>query len=779
MSAFVLTVSIGVNLLVFTVVNALWIRPLPFPEPERVVTLPGVMFTDVDGPQLRVFEGGVAGQVVTSDTQEGVRPRMRIAGVGQDLETLGVTSGYFKVLRLAIRGRSLAADDDRDGAEPVAIISDRLWAQAFGRRTEVIGTVLRAEPVPIKIIGIAPPKFHGARRGEQADLWIPISLVRRLAPPDWSGNLSMMLLARLGPGQTAATTQQRLESMTPNVIRLFKTAVTPLTEVFGTPESPTSVIREGDSLLVVSGLAMLVLLGGCGTIAALVLTHYERRRAELALKMALGAGRRRLLLELVRDLALVAATGTAGATVVADLGVRVVPALSLPGGVNIGRLDLSIDWRVSAVAIAATAVTLFLAAALPLARATRPCLWGELLAGPSATTLGSLRVRQALLALQVCLTIIVLVSAGLFVRAVMHGFGNAAGFDVDRTVFVSVQEGAPFRHAPADRKAFAAERSARLTSVLGELSGVNEVAEGISPIGPVASGSLPDRRTVVVQDREYQLLVGVLQGSPNLLSALGVPILAGRALTAADSEAPVPRPAVITRSLAEQLWPGRGALGETLSLPQLRGGSRYLVVGITRDLAFGSLARPGSGVVVVAGPGTSATVASFVIRTDHPEMVSGIVHRTIKGQVVRVATGREIVARDIGRQRLGAWFFSAFGLAALVLGVGGAFGLVAYLAESRRREFGVRVALGATMADLLRHALFVALGPVSAGVVAGLALGGVISHIFGALLVGVSALDVATYLGVAVTMLSCAAVAALAAAWRLRRTSPAAALRAP
>ena len=685
---------------------------------------------------------------------------------GRISKTLGVTPDYFRVLRLAIRGRDFSADDDRDGAEPVAIISDRLWGRAFGRRTEVIGAVLPAKPVPIKVIGVAPPGFEGARRGERADLWIPTSLVHRLAPAEWAGHgLPMMLFARLGHGQTVRTTEQRLESLAPGMFRAFRPPVTPLSEVFGTPETPTLEIREGGSLLVVSGLAMLVLLCGCATIAALVLMHYERRRAGLALKMSLGAGRRRLVFELVRDLSLVAATGTAGGILVAVVGARVVPALSLPGGVNIGRLDLSIDWRVCGVAIAATAVTLVLAAGLPLARATRLRLAGELLAGSSATTLGSLRVRQALLAFQVCSTIIVLVAAGLFVRAVMHGFGNATGFDVERTVFVSVPKGTLFPEAA---------EAARVMPALGRLPGVSEVAEGISPIGLSASRSLSNPRTVTVQDREYRLLVGVLTGSSNLLSALGVPILAGRPLTAADSTVAAPYPAVITRSLAERLWPGGRALGETLSLPQLRR-SRYLVVGIARDLAFGSLTSPGIGVVVSAGPGTGS---SFVIRTDHPEIVSGMVSRTIKGQVVRLATGREVVAQDIGRQRLGAWLFSGFGLAALLLGVGGAFGLVAYLAESERREFGVRMALGADPQHLVRHGLIAGLRPVSAGVAVGLALGAIVSRLFSALLVGVSAMDAVTYLVVGVTMLSSDAIAALAAAWRLRRTSPSDALRA-
>jgi len=212
-------------------------------------------------------------------------------------------------------------------------------------------------------------------------------------------------------------------------------------------------------------------------------------------------------------------------------------------------------------------------------------------------------------------------------------------------------------------------------------------------------------------------------------------------------------------------------------MPQRRGGGSYVIVGIAGDLAFGSLAQPGSGVVVLANEDTGM-ISNFVIRTDHPEMVAGIVRRTIKGEVVQAATGREVIARDIGRQRLGAWFFSGFGLAALLLGVGGTFGLVAYLAESRRREFGIRLALGPDISHLVRRGPAAALPPVSAGVAAGLILAGIVSQGFEAFLVGISALDPVAYLLVAVAMLSCAAIAALAAAWRLRRTNPSDALRA-
>jgi predicted permease len=782
MSTFVLAVSIGINLLVFTVVNALWIRPLPFPEPERVVTILNELGGSIKAA-ARIFEGGAAGQVMTTDTNAGLRPQIEIAG--QVPETLCVTSGYFRVLGLTIRGRDFTPEEEQDGAEPVAIVSDRLWSRALARRADVIGAVLPAKPLPIRVIGIAPPGFEGARRGERADLWIPTGLVRRLAPADWKGNsLPLMVFARLGPSQTASMVERRYREVYPPgyLDRLSKISpdllptVTPLTEVYGTPETRTLMIHEGNAFLVVSGLAMLVLLAGCATLAALILVHYERRRPEFALKIALGAERWRLVFELARELTWVGVVGSASGILVAILGSRLVPALGLPGGVDIGRLDLSIDWRVCAVAIIATALTLLVAAARPVLRSTHLRLAGEILSGPSMTSLALHRVRQTLLAFQVCATIVVLVAAGLFVRAVNYGFGNAPGFDVDRTVFVSVQEGSPAARAYVDRNALIIERAARLTSALRELPGVSVVAEGISPIGPDASSILIVPNTVKVQDREYQLRVGRLTGSPELLSALGVPILTGRPLTTADVE-PVPHPTVITRSLAERLWPDGGALGQTLRMPQLRGGP-YVVVGIARDLKFGSLAQPGSGVVVTAGLGNSTIVSNFVIRTDHPGMVVGMVRRTIKGEVVRVATGREVVARDIGRQRLGAWFFSGFGLAALLLGVGGAFGLVAYLAESRRREFGIRLALGADMSHLVRRGLAAALAPVSAGVAAGLILAGIVSQVFEAFLVGISALDPVSYLLVALTMLSTTTIAALAAAWRLRRTNPSDALRA-
>jgi putative ABC transport system permease protein len=781
MAIFVLAVAVGVNLLVFTIVNALWIRPMPFPDPERVVTVTERTWTRLEAPQLRIFAGGIAGQLDATGWNAGLRPKIDIGG--RFPETLGVTSGYFNVLQLPIRGRDFSPGDELEGAEPVAIISDRLWSVAFARRDDVIGAVVPTQPVSLRVIGVAPPDFSGARRGEQVDVWIPTAVVRRLAPPDWKGPLSLMVLGRLGPDQNVAMADQRFWELLDPRDREFLEAleirmarrprVVSVADVFGTPDTRTFMINERDGALVVSGLALLVLLGGCATIAALVLVHYERRRAELAVKMSLGAGRGRLIREMLRDLSLVGIAGTAGGLLVAALGTRAIPAMSLPGGVDIGRLDLSIDWRVCAVAGAATLGTLFLAAIFPLARATRPRLASELVGNASSTTLASQRARQALLALQVCATIIVLVSAGLFVRAVVHGFGGGPGFDVDRTVFVSIQERAPWNTGSGYRPEANVQRIERLRQALREIPGVEEVADGLPPIG---SGDRFVIKKLKAQDRELDVSAAQLRGSPEMLSVLGVPIVRGRSLTAADPRA-APHAAVITESLARRLWPDGDPLGQPLRAPVSRYGP-FTVVGIARDFAFGSLTDPGEGAVITAQPNLNGVTSSFIVRTEQPVPVAAAISRTIEAQVVTVATGRETVARDIGRQRLGAWFFAGFGLAALVLGVGGAFGLVAYLAESQRKEFGVRVALGASMGHIVRRSLAAALLPVAAGVACGLFAAALVSRLFTSLLTGISPLDGPTYVAVAVTTLGCTAIAALAASWRLRRTNPADALRA-
>jgi predicted permease len=730
----------------------------------------------------------VAGQVVTSGELASLQPRLALERVGAETETLAVTSQYFRLLGQQIRGRDFTRDDNRFGAEPVAIISDRLWSRT-GRSRDIIGAVAAARPLPVRIIGIAPPGFQGARRGEDADVWIPSNLAARLAAGGGPSavledSIPCMVFARLHPGQTTLDAKRRFVQDAVGERDRFsmeRVAIVPLAEVYGTPNSRSIVIREHGATRVVAGLAGLVLVAGCATLMTLVLVHYERRRREFAVRISLGASRKRLVADLSRELGWLAGAGTATAVLVATWSLRALPALSLPGGVDLSRLDLSIDWRVLVAALSTTALTLVVAALLPMSRFTRRSLVADLVAAGSTTPASSQRLRQMLLMLHVSLTIVVLVSAGLFVRAVIHGFRAGAAFDVNRTLFVDVQV-VPLASSATDmtaRAAFIAERTQRLTEGLRALPGVNTVATGYLPIGANQARSASAPRAVVTRSERRELRLGVLLGSQELLAALGVPVLKGRALTAADGAAR-PRPAVVTASLAGTLWPNEEPFGQTLSLSGRFG--TFTVVGVSADFAYGSLSQQTTG-VIVSVQADSGVQPPFVVHADRPEMLLEPIRKLVKDVVpdvprLELSTGRDIVARDLGRQRLGAWFFSGFGLIALVLGSGGAFGLVAYLAESRRREFGVRMALGATPRDVVWRGVTAALMPVSMGAAAGLVFAVLVTRVFVSSLIGLSRFDPLTYVSVAMLMVGSPAAAGLAAAWRLRRLAPSEALRA-
>jgi uncharacterized protein YceK len=275
-------------------------------------------------------------------------------------------------------------------------------------------------------------------------------------------------------------------------------------------------------------MTALVLVAGCATLMSLVLVHYERRRRELAVRLALGASRARLIVTMGREMTLLAALGIAIAVAGSQWSLAAAPSLSLPGGVVLDRLDLTIDWRIVAAAIGTTVMTLMAAALLPVSRFTKSSLVTNLVGSCATATTSSHRLRQWLLGVHVAATIVVLVAAGLFVRAVAHGFDVGAGFDVDRTVFLRAQLAAPFIAAGgADaHTALITSRRLRLEEALRKLPGVEIVASGSSPIGPDQTRQLLRPRTLQARDKQHAVHIGAMPGSPEQLRALGVPCCA-------------------------------------------------------------------------------------------------------------------------------------------------------------------------------------------------------------------------------------------------------------
>jgi hypothetical protein len=828
-----LSLAIGANLVVFTIVNAVWLRPRPVHDPATVVIVTGDAGSTGSSETFFFAEGGlqnwvrdvpafsgVAGQVMTSGIAAALRPRIMLEQSGRTVETLGVTPEYFSVLGLPILGRDFTSADDRYSSAPVAIISDRLWRSAFGGRAEIIGRTVDAKPMPLQIIGIAPADFGGARLGENADMWIPRNLVPRVSsvpmatdglPGMPEGAVGMIGIARLRPSVSVAEAQRLVNKH--NAPRPERLVVVPLASVFGSPEHRTLIVNEDRVLSVISLTAALVLLGGCATLMAVVLVHYERRRRELATRLALGASGGRLLRRLVAELAWLVSAGCAGALLLTYWSIGAVPALDLPEGISLARVDLSIDWRVAAAALAATSVTMVLAACVPLMRFSRDQLARDLVGSSATPHTGSLRVRKVMLGAHVAATVVVLVAASLFIRAVQHGFSRGAGFDADRTLFVSAQVGTPYDAstlarnerlrglAPAaslkERMATTARRSAelkvrwqavsrRLLTALEDLPGIIVLAIGRAPLGLDQSAQLAQPRFVETGDLRLDIPVASLSVTPAFIDAMGLEVTAGRPLSASDVRRPgVAIPVLATASLTSKLWPGQSPLGRRVHASYEAPRVEYEIVGVVRDFAFGSLRYESPAVFITAMTLDDAfsTSANFVIRTASPEQLKDPIRRIITDLVpdsphVSIATGRELIAVDLGRERLGAWLFSGFGLVALVLGVVSVFGLVAYLAESRLREFGVRIALGATPANILKIALSAGLAPATVGVVIGLSGAAGLAKMAESFLVGIGRFDYVSYLTATAIALLATAAAGLAGARRLRRNSPLDALRA-
>jgi ABC-type antimicrobial peptide transport system permease subunit len=757
----------------------------------------------------------VAGQVMTSGWNEVLTPRVMFETTDRPPETIGVTSEYFGVLGLTIRGRDFTADDDRPGAAAVAVISDRLWRDAFDARADVIGRVVPATPFPIQVIGVAPPDFHGARLGEDVDLWVPRNLVPRLGGlpprPDGSGPTPMLAIARLRPSVTPVDAQRLMaehSSRRPGPGMGSRLAVIPLSMIYGSPDHRTLVINEGPVVRIIGATALLVLFGGCATLMALVLVHYERRRQEFAVRLALGASRARLVTRLSAELVWILLFGCAGAVLAARWGIGVMPALDLPAGVNLARLDLTLDWRVAAAALAASFAALGAAALVPLVRFTRADVARALITPIATADVRSLRLRKVMLAVHVAATVVVVVAAALFVRTVQSGFAGGAGFDADATVFASVDVGSPYalsvvmaaeraRGIPAPRdaderrhenarlgRAIADERQRVADRVLAALGGwpeIGRLAVGAAPLGP-------DQATQIVQPRGFQTAAGLQQlragrlwVSPGYIEALGLRIVGGRALTPADAHAATgPRPVVVNASLAAALLPDRPAVGERLR----SGNADYVIVGIVSDFAYGSMRFDPPAVVMTTSRAEDPVpnTLHLVISSGNAAALADRVRRRLAEVVpdaprLSVATGRELIAADLGRERLGAWFFSGFGLVALALAVGGVFGLVAYLAESRRRESGIRIALGATPWNITRVALSAALVPTLAGALAGLVGAAWLERAASSFLVTLGRFDVFSYVAALLLMVCLSTAAGLGAAWRVRRISPMDALR--
>ena len=773
----VLAIGIGATTSVFTVANAVLLRPLPFAEPDRLVlldemdvkrgnpsigmTLPGIRDYQQQAKSLAdigaYFDGGFT-----------------LTGGGEPERVNGawVSWNLFAVLGVAPElGRHFVPEEDGPGLEDAVLMSHGLWQRRFGGDRSIVGQRIQVSGRSRTVVGIMPPGFRFPENGE---LWAPMSL-----RPNEAKRTDHFLtaIARLAPGVSREQALSDVSRILEGTRQQFPAEAGHL----GVTLVPLRDRLAGEyepALVRLLGAVLLLLAVTCTTVMNLLLARAAGRRREFAIRAALGANRRRALRQLLTESLVLGLLGAALGLVV---GTTVVPALLRAAPLDVPYwIQVTPDWRVllftAAVVLAAT-VAFGLAPALHASSANLADTLRESSRASSGPRVG--RLRQGLVALQLALSVVLLVGAGLMVRSQVNLGRVDLGFRAEDTLSFWLALPPAQYPEPRQRAAFYASLLDELRSAPGvdRVSAVSELplerggwwrAIGVEGTDTAPLAALPDALNVVV--------------TPGYFQTLGIPLEGGRDFDASDGP---DRPAVIvSRSLGERLWPGQDPVGRRLRVDPFHPTEPWRVVtGVVSD-------------VRAQGPRAPAPITLYVPHTYESLTAMTVVMRSPGRMATLPGTARAVVARLDPRlplsgvhpvQRLvdqSQWHFRlytqlfvAFALIALVLAALGLAGVMSHLVVERRQEIGVRLALGASPSDAFRLILYRVLALVGAGLAVGVLGAAILSRALGSLLYGVPPRDLVTLVAVLGTLAVVAVLAGAIPARQAARVSPMTALR--
>ncbi|MEJ7809787.1 MAG: ABC transporter permease [Gemmatimonadaceae bacterium] len=783
-AALTLALGIGASTAIFSVVNAVLLRPLPYPEPDRLARIWSVN----RGQDLT--EAGVSIPDF-ADWRDGNRVAARIAAfsmlptgltlVGRDeperLPTAYVTEDFFGTIGVPARlGRGILPEEHKDGANRVIVMSDALWRRRFGADPAVIGRAIPFESDVFTVVGVMPPGFDYP--SPRAELWAPTSLIPessipRLRPVRW-----LNVIARLRPGvspeaaQTAMNTvARRLEAQYPE-----SNAGWGETRLLSLREQTVGGVRR--ALVVLFGAVTLVLLIACVNVANLLLARATTREREMAVRTALGASRGRIVRQLLTESVVLALIGGALGTIVAT---RAVPALVTLSGEALPRAgQVGTDWRVLLFALALSLATGLVFGLVPAIRAPRTDLQGALRDGGRGSTAGrrSHRLRALLVMSEMALALVLATSAGLMVKSFRRLAQVDPGFRPDNVLAVSLTI-RKSRYPDATRYLpFYRHLLERVREVPG-VQAVGAIKNG--PLLNAASGGEPYPFTVVgrsLPPAGAEPRADVHPVSPDYFRAMGIPILRGRPLSEQDDET-APLVAIISGSLARRFWPGASPVGETITY----GGRPRQIVGVAGDVRYARMdSLPGAAIYVPVFQEPRIAVTLLVRTAGDPAAAAPGVRAAIRAldpslPITQLVTMRQAMLDSVARPRFFTLLLSLFGALALALAALGLYGVIAFTVSQRTHEIGVRIALGAGRGSVTALTLRYAMAPALAGIAIGLAASLLVTRVLASQLYGVTATDPATFMAVSALLAAVALVAAYLPARRAARVSPMEALR--
>jgi len=692
-----------------------------------------------------------------------------------------VTANIFDVLGVVPEhGRLLAPDDDRaPGASPVAVLSHDYWQRRFGGDQSAVGRVVSVNGTPFTIVGVAPPEFRGATTGMRLDLWVPMMMQPavygggdRLGS---RGNAWLNVLARLAPGHELPEAQRDLARVAaglaeeyPDVNADRGVALYPL---WRDPQSAAAVFGPVLGLFV--AVTAVVLLIVCANLASLLLARGMVRQREIAVRLALGASRTRILRQLLTESVLLAILGGAAGLLLAVFISRALGSLVPPTPLPVAT-DVHFSARVPLLSFLLALGTTLIFGLVPALQASRPALVPTLKESRGMSGGHRRRFRSALVAAQVALSVLLLVGAGLFVRTFDYAREADAGFDLQNGLLASLDL-LPGGYDEGRGTQFFRE----LLSGISRVPGVEAAA--LARDIPLTLGGAGSDTTVEVEGyvpaEGEELTTYYDRISPGFFTALGVPVLAGRAFTDNDVDGSEPV-IVINRTMAERYWPDGAAVGR-----RVRIGDWFTVVGVVEDVAYRGVGAPPRPYMYLPLYAFYRPDMTLIVRTaGEPGSTLEGVRRELRNldagvPLFDVRTVESHRAMGAFLPRVAAVVLAVFGAVALLLASVGLYGLLAFVVSERTSEIGIRVALGADKSRIVRLVVRQGLVLAAAGAVAGLLLAALLFPLASSQLVGISPRDGLTYTLAAVVLLVGALLASYLPARRAAGVDPIRAIR--
>jgi putative ABC transport system permease protein len=798
-AALTLALGIGANSTIFSIVNAVLLRPLPYKEPDRLVMMLETnpeLSRDHDRPspgnfldwreRNDVFDG-VAAWYQTSKT-------LRDEHDSEQVEVAKVAGDFFDVLGVdAIAGETFSpvespgacynVANQYTGGERIAVISERLWRSRFGADPNVINQTLLLDGLTWQIKGVMPASF--AIPAKEVDLWvqwdIPGSYTAKRFPEGPPRDFRFLhVIARIKRDVTINQAEAHMSSVASQLAEAHPKA----NKGWGVRLAPLKDEMVGSTrkaILVLFGAVVFVLLIACANIASLLLARASARQREMAVRAALGASRARLVRQMLTESLCLSAAGGIAGLALAFWGKEIVMLLR-PG--SLPRIDeIAVDGRVLIFTCAVVIVTAVLCGIAPALKASKTELVRSLKEGGSKSATagrGQRRFRNLLVAAEISIALVLLVGAGLLTRSFAKILAVDAGFDPKNLLVMRI-------YLDNDRYRTGAQSSryfGELTERLRSLAAVKSVA---------ASTALPMSDVGVDFDRPFwregeadpggaAQKASIRMVTPDYFETLGIPVPSGRAFTV-DDRVETPAVIVVNQTMARQTWPGQDAVGKRLLIDYNRGKYLYQVVGVAGDVKHYGLKSGPKPEVFIPHAQNPYLAMSVVVRTEtSPEQMAGALRREVREMdsaqpVHSITTADEFIARSVGPDRFSMLALGLLAAVALILAAVGIYGVMSYLVSQRTHEIGVRMALGASSGSVLKMAMGETFKIIVTGLAAGLVAAYGLSQVISSLLYNVSATDLATFASVTLTLSGVALLAGYFPARRAAQVDPMVALR--